>query len=208
MNKKLLIPVIAAVVAVATIGIATNLQKDDILPVNQIEYIPSDISKEITGYELVGSASSYITTDIKNVKDKVNMTIQGTVLSVGEPINWDDTTIDSETKNYVPSKVKIPVEIKVEKVKKTKDVKENDIITIYVFGDRIGKQLALESGLNFETGENVIVHVGEETLPDEGKVTYHVMLGQHGKYKIQEDVAFNDKNKAGKSVEKALNEAS
>lgn len=207
MNKKILIPSIAAIIVIATIGLATNLQQENIA-VNTTEYVPSDISKEITGYELVGSSSSFITTEIKDVKDKVKMTIQGTVVSVGQPISWDDTTINPDTKNYVPEKVKIPVDIKVEKVKKTNDVRKGDIVTVYVFGDRIGNKLALETDLNFETGENVIVHVGEETLPGDNKTTYHVMLGHYGKYKIQDGVAFNQKYKDGKSIIGALNEAS
>lgn len=207
MNKKILIPSMAAIIAIATIGLVINLQQENTV-VNTTEYIPSDISKEITGYELVGSSSSFVTTEIKDVKDKVKMTIQGTVVSIGQPVSWNDTTINPETKNYVPEKVKIPVDIEVEKVKKTKDVKKGDIITVYVFGDRIGNQLALETDLNFETGENVIVHVGEETLPGDNKTTYHVMLGHYGKYKIQNNVAFNQKYKDGKSITEALNEAS
>jgi hypothetical protein len=35
-----------------------------------------------------------------------------------------------------------------------------------------------------------------------------VKLGPYGKYKIQEDVAFNQKYKDGKSIEEALNETS
>lgn len=206
MNKKLLIPGIAAIIAIATMGIAINLQQDDTF-VNKIEYIPSDISKEITGYELVGSSASYVTTDIKEFKDKVNMTIQGTIVSIGEPINWDDTTINLTTKSYVPEPVKIPIEIQVDKIKKTNDFKKGDIVTFFVFGDRVENQIALESGLNFETGEQVIVHIGEEFLPNEDSPTYNVVLGKYGKYKIQEDVAFNEKYNDGKSIKKALEEA-
>lgn len=206
MNKKILIPSIVAIIAITTIGLVTNLQQES-NSINSVEYVPSDISKELTDYQLVGSSSSYITTEIQDVKDKVKMTIQGTVVSVGEPISWDDTTVNPETKNYVPEKVKIPVEILVDKVKKTKDVKKGDSIIVYVFGDRVGNQIALETGLNFETGENVIVHVGEEILPNDDKTTYDVMLGQYGKYKIQDNKAFNEKFPNGKSIEKALSES-
>ncbi len=206
MNKKLLIPGIAAIIAIATMGIATNLQQDDVF-VNKIEYIPSDISKEITGYELVGSSATYVTTDIKEFKDKVKMTIKGTIVSIGEPINWNDTTINLETKNYVPQPVKIPIEIQIDQVKKTKDFKKGDIVTFFLFGDRVENQIALEDGLNFESGEQVIVHIGEEFLPNEDSSTYNVVLGKYGKYTIQDDVAFNQKHNDGKSIKEALEEA-
>lgn len=206
MNKKIIIPTIVAVIAITGIGVAMNFQQD-LNTVSPNGYVPSDISKELTGYEIVGSSASYITTDIKDVKDKVKMTILGTVISVGDPVNWDDTTINTETKQYVPESVKVPIQIEVEKANKVKDVKKGDVITIYVFGDRVGKQLALEADLNFETGEKVIVHVGEENLPGTDESTFHVMLGTYGKYKIQGDVAFNQKFKDGKSIEEVLKEA-
>lgn len=205
MNKKLLIPSIAAIIAIAAIGITANIQQGE-LSVNQIEYTPSDISKEITEYEIVRSSTSYVTTNIKNVKDKVKMTIEGTVISVGKPIKWDDTTINPEIKDSVPESVKIPIDIQVDKVKKVKDVKKGDIVTVFVFGDRVGNQLALEDGLNFETGEKVIVHIAQDRLPGQEESTNYVMLGQYGKYKIQDDVAFNAKYKDGKSIEEVLKE--
>ena len=206
MNKKIIIPTIVAVIAIVASGVTMNFQQD-LNNVSPTGYTPSDISKELTGYELVGSSASYVTTDIQDVKDKVKMTILGTVISVGEPVNWDDTTINTETRQYVPESVKVPIQIEVEQAKKVNDIKKGDVVTIYVFGDRVGTQLALEAGLNFETDEKVIVHVGEENLPGNDESVFNVMLGTYGKYKIQDDVAFNQKYKDGKSIERALTEA-
>jgi hypothetical protein len=206
MNKKIILPTIVAVLAISAIGIAMNFQQEQ-NTVSSIAYVPSDISKELTGYELVGSSASYVTTDIRDVKDKIKMTIRGTVISVGDPVNWDDTTINPETKQYVPESVKVPIQIQVDKANKVNDVNKGDVVTIYVFGDRVGKQLALEAGLNFETGEKVLVHVGEENLPGNGKSVLHVVLGSYGKYTIQDNVAYNEHNKNGKEIAAAVSEA-
>lgn len=189
-----------AIVAVF-LGAVVSLQAFD----NEYVYVQSDITKANPNIIVVPSSASLASDQISDIKHLVVLTVKGTVLSVGDPIDWID-----ESKNTLGF---IPVTIKVdEKSKNTADLKlkRGDHFTVYLHG-------VYESGIfymhdfepQFEIGEKVLLHVGYAdngpNFKDGG--FYFVELGKYGKYQIVGEKAYNDKYENGKFLDDAFNEA-
>ena len=201
MNKqKLAIVSIFAVVAVSLVTV-TSLQSPD----GEYVYVQSDITEANPNIVVAPTHATVASEKIGDVKHSVVLTVKGTVLSVGDPIDWID-----ESRNPLGF---VPVTIEVdEKSKNTADLKlqKSDHFTVYLSG-------VYESDIfymhgfepQFEIGEEVLLHVGYDNNGPDFKDAglYFVELGKHGKYKIVGEKAYNDKNKDGKSLDKAFNEA-
>ncbi len=201
MNQRRLATVgILAVVAVS-LGAAISVQPSG----DQYVYVQSDITKANPNIAVAPTHATLTSEKISDVKRSVVLTVNGTVLSVGNPIDWVD-----ESKNTIGF---VPVTIKVdEKSKNTADLKlkTGDHFTVYLGG-------VYESGVfymhgfepQFEIGEDVLLHVGYDSNGPDFKDAglYFVELGKHGKYKIVGEKAYNDKNRDGKPFNEAFNEA-
>lgn len=174
-------------------------------PGDEYVYVQSDITKANPNIAVAPTHATVASEEISDVKRSVVLTVKGTVLSVDDPIDWID-----ESKNPLGF---VPVTIKVdEKSKDTAGLKLNkgDHFVVYLGG-------VYESGVfyvhgfepQFEIGEEVLLHVGHDSNgPDfEDAGLYFVELGKHGKYKVVGEKAYNDKNREGKSLDQALDEA-
>lgn len=202
MNKqKLIITSIFAIVAISLGAVATlNVSEDGYV------YVQSDITKANPNLTVTPSAYSLATMDITETKKTVVLTVLGTVLSVGDPIDWID-----ESENQLGF---VPVTIELEKKFKDKTegikLKKGDQFTVYLGGNYEGGKFYLPDLVpQFEIGERVILHVGHDKngpiFEDDG--IYFVELGKYGKYKVVDDKAYNINNKEGKLLNEVFNQA-
>lgn len=199
MNKQKL--VIASILIVAAISMTTLA----IPTTESYVYTQSDITKANPDLVMGQGTSSMRTQEISETKETVVLTLSGTVLSVGDIIDW----------KYVGDKYgSVPITIEIDKNTKAKDanlkLKKGDSFTFYLTGNYEMDQYYIGSyEPQFEIGEEIIVHIGKASQGPNGPDgdNYFVELGQYGKYKVVEDKAYNEKFKNGKSLDKAFNEA-
>ena len=208
MNKqKLLTSGIFAIFAIS-IGVAASSWS---LYDEGYVYVESDITKANPNIEVAPTAATWATEEIRETKNTVILTFSGTVLSVGDPVDWTD---ESDTLlGFVPVTIEIDKKTKDKTVKgKTADfeLKKGDQFTVYLGGVyESGKYYMHGIEPQFEIGEKVLLHVGHTTTGPifEDNGMYFVELGQHGKYKIVGDKAYNEKHKEGISLEITFDEA-
>ena len=123
-----------------------------------------------------------------------------------DPVDWID-----EAENLLGF---VPVTIEIDR--KTKDTTahlklgKDDRLTVYLGGVyESGKFYMHGFEPQFEIGEEVILHVGHgkngPAFEDDG--FYFVELGKYGKYRVVDDMAYNEKHKNGKPLDDALSEA-
>ena len=199
MNKqKLVITSILIVAAVSMTILAIPATESYV-------YTQSDITKANPNL-VMGQGAFSMVEDIEHAIDYVVLTVSGTVLSVGDPIDWID-----ESENQLGF---VPVTIELEKKFKDKTngikLKKGDQFTIYLGGIYENGKFYINSfEPQFEIGERVILHVGHDKngpiFDDDG--IYFVELGKYGKYTVVDDKAYNEKYKNGKSLDEAFNEA-
>ncbi len=170
----------------------------------QYVYTQSDITKANPNL-VMGSGEFSMLEDIKYTKDTIVLTLSGTVLSVGDPVDWD-----YEGDKYGA----VPVTIEIDK--KTKDVGvdlkiiEESSFTFYLGGMYEQDQHYINGfEPQFEIGEDVIVHIAKDNQGPDGPDgnNYFVELGMFGKYKVIEEKAYNKKHPTGKSLNETFNEA-
>jgi len=203
---------------------------------NVPQYIPSNITKANPNILAGSGSSSWRTTNISDVSDDVLFTIQGTVLEIGDPINF------ISTHSSIVGHGLIPISITVDKVHKgqldTQDFTfyltslfplQNDGSIEYVSmstDDRIvsilydanKKYILLPQSGEFEIGEKVVVHISkfpsrEPYMVDDVKNLeqikshYSLTLGEYSKYQIQNNLAYNEKFSTGISLDRVMNES-
>ena len=206
MNKQKLI-IVGVLVAISITIIsatATSITAFTIPNSEQYIYTSSDITKANPNL-VMGSGGFSMLEDIGYTKDTIVLTLSGTVLSVGDPINWNH-----EGHKYGS----VPVTIEIDK--KTKDhntdvkIETDDLFTFYL-GGMYEQNKHYINGFEpqFEIGEDVIVHIAKDYIGPDGLDgnNYFVELGMFGKYKIIEEKAYNEKYPTGKSLYSAFNEA-
>jgi len=174
-------------------------------------YIPSNIAHALGSVSGVMQTedSSWTTTDIKKVKDQVDYTIRGTVVHISEPIPWKDPTPKSEGYEETRGKnVKIEIDIEVDETGKSKrNLDSGSIVTVTITGRLLNDILYLDGGEEqYELGERVIVHVAEDPYDIVGKHVMYVKLGEFGKYKIQNDKAYNVQFPEGRNISSVMSE--
>lgn len=183
-----------------------NIETQYIHPNADEHYIVSDLDKAFPDYEIVNNA---LTRDLnfEKAKKDIKSTVKGTVIDISELKTWTDKTINPELVPIIGERIKIEVQIEVEKASKV--YKKGDIVTVTLLGGLLpdGKTVAMDSDDEYELGEQVIIHLAEDPNDVAGKNVHYVKLGKYGKYSIQDDKAYNDANHKGKSIEKILKEA-
>ena len=147
-------------------------------------YVPSDITKANPNFVVVQSEASWLTTNIADVKDQVVYTLQGTVLSIDDPIDYNHggpVSLITGTQQIIGF---IPVTISIDNVYKGK-LTDNEF-TFYLFSDKYNDQYHIPSyGPNFKIGENVLVHLAHSDLGSFPDGHYYVKLAEFGKYQLQ-----------------------
>ena len=192
------------------------------------QYIPSNITKTNPDI-LVGHGDSFSvqTTNIAEVVDDVLYTIQGTVLEINDPIDW------YERDNASSGHGEIPVTISVENVYKGN--LDSETFTFFL-GSRIiyDGELTLSTTLSdvternkkyrlfafepqFEIGDKILVHIFESHIDEKYSLNqeiresltplYVVQLGKYGTYKIQNDMAYNEKFSNGIPLDIVITES-
>jgi len=203
LKKKIYILIPSIVIPIAVFfAITADYAENNVQNISEptkLAYIPSDITKANPNFVMGNDQSLWYTLDIKEIKDQVAYTIQGTVLSIGDPVVWVRETL---------TWVLIPITISAENVYKGDWTDET--FTFYVLGHTAADKIVLFSDVpHFEIGENVLVHLshyklGEKDLahlePDENSPFpdghYYVKLSQFGKYQLHEivDAAITQSN--------------
>lgn len=174
-------------------------------------YVPSNIAHSLGSVtDVVQGDASWTTTDIKKVKDEVDYTIMGTVVHVSEPIPWTDPTPKSA--GYTDTRgnnVKIQVDIEVDETGKAKNqLDRGSVVTVVITGKLLNNVLYLDGGEeHYELGERVIVHVAQDPHDIIGDDVLYVKLGEFGKYKIQNNRAYNELFSEGRSISSVMSEA-
>lgn len=200
MNKQKL--VITSVLIAAAISMITlaSLPLDD-----KYVYTQSDITKANPNLK-IGNTIVSMSHDIEYVKQYVDLTVSGKVVSVGDPIPWTD---ESGTVHGA-----IPITIEVDKKSKDKTsklkLKKGDLFTFNIdslYHD--GEFYIWQHEAQFELDEKTLVHItnAEEGPNGVDGDNYSTILGKYGKYKVVGDKAYNEEHKNGKSLDKTFNEA-
>lgn len=207
MQKSHIIIASLSIVLAITATFAITNQHDH---VDAYSYVPSKIGYALsTVDEVTQGAASFATNDIQKVKSEVDYTIKGTVVSISEPILWTDPTPKSEG-YYIRNgeNVKIEIDIEVDETGKSKtQLDAGSIVTITITGKLLDNKLKLDGGEeHYEIGERVIVHVAEDPNDIIGKNVKYVKLGQFGKYKLQDDKAFNELYPEGRNISSVMSE--
>jgi hypothetical protein len=211
MNQKNIVITGLVVAFVAGISILVSGLLDSIETDLSTNYTPSDMSKALPQFDdvLEGGDVTMATTKIEDVKDQIQYTIRGTVVRIGTPEEWTDPTPQPEELQKIMGKnVKIPVDIEVARVGKAKSaIQSGEIVTVNVLGRIVDNTLYLNpNSPQFESGEDIIVHISVDPSDIIEKNFKFVQLGEYGKYKIQDGKAFNPKHPHGRDIVKALDE--
>jgi hypothetical protein len=160
-------------------------------------YIPSDMTKANPNFVMEYNESLWSATNIEDVKDEVVYTIQGKVLSIGDPIDWNRGNGVSLLTGSETIIGYIPITISVDNVYKGK--LGDDEFTFYVGSQKDSNLYRISNeSAHFEIGENVLVNLslyklGEGSLthlePDENSPFpdghYYPKLAHFGKYQLQ-----------------------
>jgi len=152
-------------------------------------YIPSDMTKANPNFVMEYTESSWITTNIADVKDEVVYTLQGTVLSIGDPIEWKTGTFSEYGEGddyYQEEQIMgfIPITISVDNVYKGKLTDET--FTFYSGTHVINEKYYISSeGAHFEIGENILINLGNSDRGPFSDGHYYPVLSQFGKYQLQ-----------------------
>ena len=198
-RQKILVTCVLIVIAISVTTLAISTSESSHV------YTPSDITKANPNLTMGNGLFSMID-DIAYVKDDVVLSLSGTVLSVGDPVDWTD----HETGHAMGD---VPVTIQIDEKGKNEELHlkldKGDEFTFHLGGiyER-GQYHIWNFQPQFEIDEKVIVHLGKDDLlgPNVGEDNYHVAIGKFGKYKIIEGKAYNEKHPFGKSVTGALYE--
>jgi len=153
-------------------------------------YVPSDITKGNPNFVVENAEIFWATANIEDVKDDVVFTLQGTVLSIDDPIDWTTGTVSAVT-NELQTMGFVPITMSVDKVHKGNLTEET--FTFYVSSHKYNDHYNFSpDGPNFEIGEKVLVHLAHSNLGSFPDGHYYVKLSQFGKYQINENnIAFN-----------------
>ena len=205
-NKMIIFPVILVVVAIGLFFTMSFIVDDSSIESKITTYIQSDITKANPKFiKIEGTNELWETIDIKDVKDDVVYTIQGTVLSIDDPIDWKTGVIFSTVKveeGYTNEQIIgfIPITISVENVYKGNLTDET--FTFYVDSNKFNDEYHISSdAANFEIGEKVLVNLAHSDLGSFPDGHYYPKLGKFGKYQINEsNMAFNVHHLNGISI--------
>ena len=140
-------------------------------------YVPSDMTKANSNFEIGHGDAWWDTTDVRDVKEDIVYTIQGTVLSIGDPIDWG-------VERYGITDALIPITISVEKTYKG-DWTE-DTFTFYTQTSKYrGTYYIYPDVAQFEIDEKILIHLAyhDEGILSEG--LYHSVLAEYSKFQLE-----------------------
>ena len=210
MNRKItLIFAIVVISALSGVLMTTVFEKE---PISQqqteMHYIPSDMGKYFPDYELSYSEATYGSIDMKHLNKDVIHTVKGIVVDISDIQYWDGINPNDKAFDNVDLEtIKVKVDIKVQTVAKSKtDLAKDDIITITLTGFRSGNQIWFNSNDQYEIGEVVIVHLGEDPNDIVGEDIKFSIAGEHTKYTVQNGKAYNHDNGKGKHIKEILDQ--
>ena len=166
-----------------------------------IPYTPSDITR--SNPDILspdgGGGATFKAEFTSDVKDSVDYTIHGTVLLVGSPVPWTDSVGNERGI--------IPIKLQVSQVSKGKTL-DDGVFTVHLLADKVDGKYYLDSyEPEFETNEEVIVHISVDILDDTSGKLNLVTLGEYAKYQVNGDRAYNVQFPYGKSIDAVKNEA-
>ena len=226
--------VIGGISVVFAIIAFTGMYDNDILVSDSdmmTPYMPSNITKANPNI-LVGSGNgSWRTTNISDVADSIVYTIEGTVIKVGDPIEWFEPGTSGRGHGTVP------ITISVDEVYKGNV--ESETFTFFINGMLVIPGLTIDDKPSdsspenrifylfpwepqFEIGEKVIVHLTKNSLTKNSIISNDnntindeniqsltsnydsVQLGKYGKYQLRDSQAFNEKFSMGISLQDAV----
>ena len=187
---KLLLTIVIASVIVAS-GFALVITNDSS---NTYQYVPSDIAQANLTLQVMSGHFARDTTNPSEWKEYISDTVIGTVLSVGDLIPWID--------NWGYTYAAVPVTIQTDRT-------TEKTLTFYLHsllwqGEKF---VLLPDEAQFEIGEKVMVHLGTDPSLDYDKDALYMQLGQHGKYKIVDEKAYNIDYPEGRSLDSVMNES-
>lgn len=204
MNKK----TIKYVAVVMAIGVGTVVAFNDPFIYNQtlfllgvdVSYVPSDITNanpDILAPE--GGGATFNAEFVSDIKNSVDHTIHGSVLSVGSPVPWIDS-IGNE---------RGIIHVKIQVIQASKgETPDDGLFTVHLLADKIYGKYYLDSyEPEFEIGEEVIIHISVDALDETSGNLNLATLGEYTKYQVNGDRAYNVQFPYGKSVGIAKNEA-
>jgi len=175
-SKKISIIAASVVLPIVIFGIfigTTDFLKED---VSTSEANPNIV--------VVQTETLWVTTNIADVKDQVVYTLQGTVLSIDDPIDYNHGGPVSLLSGTQQITGYIPVTISIDNVFKGK-LTDNEF-TFYVPSHKYrGSYQITDTDPKFEIGENVLVHLAHTDLGPFPDGLYFVKLSQYGKYELQ-----------------------
>jgi len=210
MNLK--ITSIFAIVAISALSgiLITTVFEEEPISQQQTEmlYTPSNMGKYFPDYELGYSEATYGSIDMKHLKKDVTYTVQGTVVDISNIQYWDGINPNDEAFDNIDLEtIKVEVDIEVQTVVKSKtDLAKGDIITITLTGFKSENQIWFNSNDQYEIDEMVIVHLGEDSNEVVGEDIKFSIAGEHTKYTVQNDRAYNHDNGKGKPVKEILDQ--
>jgi len=185
---------IITVISVAGVlfGISMDETKNNTQSVQELTspvYIPSDITKANPNFVVEHGESLWVTTNIADVKDQVVYTLQGTVLSIGDPIEWKTGIFSEYGEGDDYYQVEgiigfIPITISVDNIYKGK-LTDNEF-TFYVGSHKYNDRYTLSPDTDhYEIGENILIHLGysDHALFPDGY--YGSVLAGFSKYQLQ-----------------------
>ena len=200
-RQKILVTCVLIAAAISAITLAIPAT-----PGSSYVYTQSDITKANPNLRIIEGSFSMVE-DIEYAKHEVVLTLSGTVLSVGDPIDWTN----HESGRTLGG---VPVTIQVDKKSKNEEpdlkLDKGDEFTFHLHGlYDLDQHFILPYEPQFEIGEKVVVHIGKGDRGPNGidGDNYHVEIGKFGKYKVIEGKAYNEKHPFGKSLDTVFDEA-
>lgn len=192
----------AVIAAVISVGAFASFG----LPSGEYVYVQSDITKANPNINIAPATYSLATTEIEETRHSVVLTVSGQVVSIGDIIPWTDES--GNELGFVPVTVEINQKVKDEITNSS--LKRGSEFTVYLGGVYEGGAFFLHGfEPQFEIGENVILHIGHDQngpeFVDDG--IYFANLGKYGKYKVVDNIAYNEKFNEGIPVSEALNKS-
>ena len=179
--------VIVMVVFSGTFVDESNISSESKIPT----YIPSDITKINPKFVIESGESLWVTTDVKDVKDDVIFTLQGTVLSIDNPVDWNLGGPVSALTNQQQIMGFVPITISIEKIYKGN--LSDDEFTFYLTSHKYNDKYNFPpDAAQFEIGEKILIHLAHSDLGPFPDGKYYPILAQFGKYKLQSSVSVVD----------------
>ena len=186
--KKYSILIASVVIPLVIFGVfmsATDIMKEDVdlLETDNIPvYVPSDITKANSNFvKMNGLSDLRSTIHVEDVAERVTYTIQGTVLSIDDPVDWN---VSEKFPNSNQIMGFIPITISIENVYKGNLTDET--FTFYIPTNKIKSQYHIyHDSANFEIDEAVLVHLGHYDDGPFSEGHYYPIISQYGKYQLQ-----------------------